>query len=220
MDTNKTIIKLEGISFAYPGESILFDRLGFEFSQGDRIGLVGPNGSGKTTLFHIMIGLIKPMSGNITSFGKIRTTESDFREMRKNIGLLFQDADNQLFCPTVTEDIAFGPLNLGKSHDEVHEIVEHTLEILGLKGFENRVTHNLSGGEKKLVSLGTVLAMRPRALLLDEPTTGLDKDVTKRITQVLNDLDLSFVGISHDKIFLNETTQKIFRLNNSEIRQV
>ena len=220
MDTNKTIIKLEGISFAYPGESILFDRLGFEFSQGDRIGLVGPNGSGKTTLFHIMIGLIKPMLGNVTSFGKIKTTENDFREMRKNIGLLFQDADNQLFCPTVTEDIAFGPLNLGKSHDEVHEIVEHTLEILGLKGFENRVTHNLSGGEKKLVSLATVLAMRPKALLLDEPTTGLDEDVTKRIIQVLNDLDLSFVGISHDKDFLNETTQKIFKLNNSEIKQI
>ena len=220
MDTNKTIIKLEGISFAYPGRSILFDRLGFEFSQGDRIGLVGPNGSGKTTLFHIMIGLIKPMLGNVTSFGKIRNTESDFREMRKNIGLLFQDADNQLFCPTVTEDIAFGPLNLGKSHDEVHEIVEHTLEILGLKGFENRVTHNLSGGEKKLVSLATVLAMRPKALLLDEPTTGLDKNVTKRIIQVLNDLDLSFVGISHDKYFLNETTQKIFKLNNSEIKQI
>ena len=220
MDTNKTIIKLEGISFAYPGESILFDRLGFEFSQGDRIGLVGPNGSGKTTLFHIMIGLIKPMLGNVTYFGKIKTTENDFREMRKNIGLLFQDADNQLFCPTVTEDIAFGPLNLGKSHDEVHEIVEHTLEILGLKGFENRVTHNLSGGEKKLVSLATVLAMRPKALLLDEPTTGLDEDVTKRIIQVLNDLDLSFVGISHDKDFLNETTQKIFKLNNSEIKQI
>ena len=220
MDTNKTVIKLEVISFSYPGGSILFDRLGFEFSQGDRIGLVGPNGSGKTTLFHIMIGLIKPMLGNVTYFGKIKTTENDFREMRKNIGLLFQDADNQLFCPTVTEDIAFGPLNLGKSHDEVHEIVEHTLEILGLKGFENRVTHNLSGGEKKLVSLATVLAMRPKALLLDEPTTGLDKDVTKRIIQVLNDLDLSFVGISHNKDFLNETTQKIFKLNNSEIKQI
>jgi len=220
MNTSKTIIKLEGISFAYPGESILFDRLNFEFNQGDRIGLVGPNGSGKTTLFHIMIGLIKPLSGNITSFEKIRTTENDFREMRKDIGLLFQDADDQLFCPTVTEDIAFGPLNLGKSHDEVREIVEHTLEILGLKGFENRVTHNLSGGEKKLVSLATVLAMRPNALLLDEPTTGCDKNVTKRIIQVLNDLDISFVGISHDKIFFNETTQKIFRLNNGEIKQI
>jgi len=220
MDTSKTIIKLERVTFAYPGGSMLFDRLGFEFRQGDRIGLVGPNGSGKTTLFHIMIGLLKPMLGNVTAFGKIRTTESDFREMRKEIGLLFQDADDQLFCPTVTEDIAFGPLNLGKSHDEVHEIVEHTLEILGLKGFENRVTHNLSGGEKKLVSLATVLAMRPKALLLDEPTTGLDEDVTKRIIQVLNDLDLSFVGISHDKDFLNETTQKIYKLNDSEIRQI
>ena len=220
MYTSKTIIKLERVTFAYPGRSMLFDRLGFELRQGDRIGLVGPNGSGKTTLFHIMIGLLKPIRGSVTAFGKIRTMESDFREMRKELGLLFQDADDQLFCPTVAEDIAFGPLNLGKSHDEVHEIVEHTLEILGLKGFENRVTHNLSGGEKKLVSLATVLAMRPKALLLDEPTTGLDEDVTKRIIQVLNDLDLSFVGISHDKDFLNETTRKIYKLNDSEIRQI
>jgi len=149
MDTNKIIIKLEGMSFAYIGRSMLFDQFGFEFRQkGDRIGLIGPNGSGKTTLFHIMIGLLKPMRGSVTAFGKTRTMEIDFREMRKKIGLLFQDADDQLFSPTVVEDIAFGPLNLGKSHDEVHEIVEHTLEILGLKGFENRVTYNLSGGEK------------------------------------------------------------------------
>ncbi len=218
MDTNKTIIKLEGISFAYP-ERPLFDRLDFEFRQGDRIGLLGPNGSGKTTLFYIMIGLLKPMLGSITALGKIRTTESDFREMREEIGFLFQDADDQLFCPTVAEDIAFGPLNLGKSKDEVHEIVEHTLGILGLKGFENRVTYNLSGGEKKLVSLATVLAMRPKALLLDEPTTGLDEDVTKRIIQVVNDIDISFVGISHDKKFLNETTLKICKLKDNKIRE-
>ena len=220
MDANEILIRLEGISFAYPGESLLFDRFDFEFRQGDRIGLVGPNGSGKTTLFHIMIGLLKPMLGNVKAFGRTRSMESDFQEVRKKIGLLFQDADDQLFCPTVAEDIAFGPLNLGKSKDEVHEIVEHTLEILGLKGFENRVTYNLSGGEKKLVSLATVLAMRPKALLLDEPTTGLDEDVTKRIIQVLNRLNLSYIIASHAKDFLNETTQRICELNDSEIRQI
>ncbi len=216
MDTKKTIIKLEGICFAYP-ERLLFDQLDFEFKQGDRIGISGPNGSGKTTLFHLMIGLLRPMRGNVTALGKIRATQSDFREMREKIGFLFQDADDQLFCPTVAEDIAFGPLNLGKSLDEVHEIVEHTLEILGLKGFENRVTYNLSGGEKKLVSLATVLAMRPKALLLDEPTSGLDEDVTKRIIQVLNDIDIPFVGISHDKKFLNETTMRICKLKDGKM---
>jgi len=216
MDTNEILIRLEGISFAYPGESLLFDQLDFEFRQGDKIGLWGPNGSGKSTLFHIMLGLLKPVRGSVTALGKTRARESDFREMRKEIGLLFQDADDQLFCPTVAEDIAFGPLNLGKSRDEVNEIVEHTLEILGLKGFENRVTYNLSGGEKKLVSLATVLAMKPKALLLDEPTTGLDEDVTKRIIQVLNDLNVSFIGISHDKDFLNKTTRKIRKLNDTD----
>ena len=220
MDISKTIIKLERISFAYPGEPLIFDQFDFEFKEGNRIGLVGPNGSGKTTLFHIMMGLLKPMRGSVTAFGKIRIKESDFREVREKIGLLFQDADDQLFSPTIAEDIAFGPLNLGRSHDEVHGIVEHTLGILGLKGFEKRVTYNLSGGEKKLVSLATVLAMRPKILLMDEPATGLDEDVTKRIIQVLNDQDLSYVIASHDKDFLNETTRRICELNGGKITEV
>jgi cobalt/nickel transport system ATP-binding protein len=219
MDINEPIIKLEGIRFGYPERPLLFDQFDLEFKQKDRIGLVGPNGSGKTTLFHIMVGLLKPMGGSLTVFGLIRTTESDFREVREKIGLLFQDSDDQLFCPTVGEDIAFGPLNLGKPRSDVNEIVEETLEILELKGFENRVTYNLSSGEKRLVSLATVLAMRPKALLLDEPTNGLDENVTKKVIQVLNNLEISLMIISHDRDFLNETTGKRYYLRNGKIQQ-
>ncbi len=220
MNTDKTIIKLEGISFGYPGRAPVFDRLDFEFGQGERIGLMGSNGSGKTTLFHMMMGLLKPFSGSVTILGRMRKTEKDFREVREKIGLLFQDADDQLFCPTVAEDIAFGPLNLGKSHNEVSKIVEDTLEILGLKGFEERVTYNLSSGEKKLVSLATVLAMKPKILLLDEPTTGLDENAAKRIIRVLIDMDISYIIASHEKGFLGKTTQSICTLDAGKIRRM
>jgi cobalt/nickel transport system ATP-binding protein len=220
MDTDKPVIKLEGIRFAYPDRPLLLDELDFEFKQDDRIGLIGSNGSGKTTLFHIMTGLLTPIGGSITAFGSVRTKERDFREVREKVGLLFQDADDQLFCPTVGEDVAFGPLNLGRSREEVHIIVTQTLETLGLNGFQDSVTYTLSGGEKKLASLATVLAMRPKALLLDEPTNGLDENVTKRVMHVLNNLDIPFVIASHDRDFLKHTTAKIYMLKKGKIRSL
>ena len=123
--------------------------------------------------------------------GRERTKEADFKDVRAALGFVFQDADDQLFCPTVAEDIAFGPLNLGATQDQARKLVRETLETLGLSGFEDRVTYKLSGGEKKLVSLGTVLAMKPRMLLLDEPTTGLDEETVERIIKVLLDSDFA-----------------------------
>ena len=113
-------------------------------------------------------------AGRIEAFGQQRGAEADFHEVRRRVGLLFQDADDQLFCPTVAEDVAFGPLNLGKPRDEVRRIVAATLESLGLAGYEHRITYHLSGGEKRLVALATVLAMQPDVLLLDEPNGELD----------------------------------------------
>ena len=114
-------------------------------------------------------------------FGKPRAAERDFHEVRRRVGLLFQDADDQLFCPTVVEDVAFGPLNLGLPRDRVRQVVAETLEAVGLAGYEHRITYKLSGGEKRLVALATVLAMQPEVLLLDEPTSGLDEQATERL---------------------------------------
>jgi cobalt/nickel transport system ATP-binding protein len=141
--------------------------------------------------------------------GRPAKEEKDFRGVRKRIGLLFQDADDQLFSPTVLEDVAFGPLNLGKSQDEAQEIATKTLASLGLIGFEGRVTHKLSGGEKRLVSLATVLAMEPDVLLLDEPTTGLDEATEDRLVDILKDLDVSYILVSHNMDFLKEVTTGI-----------
>jgi len=217
METNSLIVNLKGISFAYSRDKLVLDNVSFQLSRPDRIGLVGPNGSGKTTLFHIIMGLLRPSSGRIELFGRPANEEKDFRGARKRIGLLFQDADDQLFCPTVLEDVAFGPLNLGKSPEEARDIALKTLATLDLSGFENRITYKLSGGEKRLVSLATVLAMDPEVLLLDEPTNGLDEETEEKITDILKGLSLSCIFISHNLDFLFKTTDGIYAIANGKI---
>ena len=216
MDRNN-LINLTDISFSYPGGPEVLDKLNLQLSRNEKTGLIGPNGSGKTTLFHIIMGLLKPRSGNIEIFGKPAKEEKDFIDVRMRIGLLFQDADDQLFSPTVLEDVAFGPLNIGKSKDEAIDIARKTLEFLDLAGFEDRLTYKLSGGEKRLVSLATVLAMKPEVLLLDEPTTGLDEKTKTKIKKTLSELDLSYILISHEFDLLSEITDSIYTMNKGKI---
>ena len=218
---NEAVIKITDLSFAYLSRDYIFKKFNFNFSKGERIGLVGPNGSGKTTLFHLIMGLLHPSEGKIEIFGKERKVENDFIEVRERIGLVFQDPDDQLFSPTVAEDIAFGPLNLRKNHQETKKILKETLETLGLAGFEDRITYNLSYGEKRLVSLATVWAMQPEILLLDEPTIWLDEETIEKIVQILNNHPhLSYIIISHDKKFLRETTNKTFKMINGKIEKI
>ena len=217
MPKNDLLINLEGISFKYPGGPLVLRDLDFKLRRGNRIGLMAPNGSGKTTLFHIIMGLLKPVSGKLEIFGNRCREEKDFFDVRRRIGLLFQDADDQLFSPTVIEDVAFGPLNLGKSKDEAIEIARRALNFLGLSGFDDRITFKLSGGEKRLVSLATVLAMEPEILLLDEPINGLDMKTRTKLTDVLAGLDLSYILISHDFDFLAETADAIYTMADGRI---
>jgi len=212
----RLMIDLKNIRFRYNSRYIV-DDVDLEVRPGDRIGLTGSNGSGKTTLCHIIMGLLTPESGDVTIFGKPRKSDSDFTEVRSRIGFLFQDSDDQLFCPTVLEDVAFGPLNQGRSPQEARAIVKQTLERLKLNGFEERLTYQLSGGEKRLISLATILAMQPEALILDEPTTGVDEETTERITQILNSSDLTYIVISHDREFLEKTTNKTLRMKHGKI---
>jgi cobalt/nickel transport system ATP-binding protein len=217
MASNDHIIRLDKLSFAYPGREPVLQKLDFVMSQGERIGLVAPNGSGKTTLFHLIMGLLAPNSGRIEIFGKPVAAEKDFVEVRQRIGMLFQDADDQLFSPTVLEDVAFGPLNMGKTEAEAIEISRQTLDQLGLKGFEERITYKLSGGEKRMVALATVLAMSPEVLLLDEPTSGLDEATKERLKGVLQRLDLSYILISHEFDFMADTVTVFYTLQDGKI---
>lgn len=214
------MINLKNLTFGYSNGKKIFNNLNFSIKEGDRIGLIGPNGAGKTTLLHLIMGLLKPDSGEIEIFGKIRKEEQDFIEVRQRIGLLFQDSDDQLFCPTVEEDIAFGPLNLGKSHEETRLIVKETCRKLGLNGYEKKVTHKLSGGEKRLVALATVVAMHPECYLLDEPATGLDEDTTIRLLNYLKENTHTFLIITHDYNFLKNVTEKIYMLREGSIKEL
>ncbi len=215
---NDALIALRAIDFGYPNGPQVLKNLDFDLYAGERVGLLAPNGSGKTTLFHVIMGLLKPIRGRIMLFGQPAEKEADFAAARRRIGLLFQDADDQLFSPTVLEDVAFGPLNLGKSRDEAIAVARQTLARLGLSGFENRVTFRLSGGEKRLVSLATVLAMEPEVLLLDEPTTGLDDRTRETLAGLINDLDLAYILISHNTRFLEETTDLAYSMEDGHIK--
>jgi len=217
MDKHRLLINLENIHFSFPGSRPILRDVSFQLSEGEKIGLIGPNGSGKTSLFHVIMGLLKPVSGKIEIFGKKMEKEKQFKTVRQKIGLLFQDPDDQLFSPTVLEDVAFGPLNQGKSAAEAKQIARQTLGSLGLTGMEDRVTYKMSGGEKRLVSLATVLAMRPEVLLLDEPTTGLDPETTERMIGILTKLDLAYVSISHNMDFITQTTDKIYGMIEGKI---
>lgn len=217
MDKNHLLINLEDIYFSYTEGRPVLRGASFQLREKESIGLIGPNGSGKSTLFQVIMGLLKPASGKIEIFGKRMEKERHFKDVRQRIGLLFQDSDDQLFSPTVLEDVAFGPLNQGKSISEAKEIARETLSLLGLSGFEDRVTYRLSGGEKRLVALATVLAMKPRVLLLDEPTAGLDPGFTETMINVLRQSDLSYVFISHNMDFIMQTTERVYGMINGRI---
>ena len=218
MTTAAPIIELKGVTFGYPGGPPVLRDLDFTLRRGERIGIMAPNGSGKTTLFHLIMGLVKPLAGQVTIFGKTLREERDFIEVRRRIGLLFQDPDDQLFSPTVLEDVAFGPLNLGKTRTEAAAVARRTLASLGLNGFEDRITFKLSGGEKRLVSLATVLAMEPEALLLDEPENGLDTRTRVRLMEILGGLDIAYILISHELEFLTAATHIIYTLDAGRIQ--
>ena len=214
MTASPPLLELRDISYSYPGNSSQILR-SINLTIGrERIGLIGPNGSGKTTLFQIIMGLLPADSGEILLEGKVIAEEDDFRKLRKKLGFLFQNSDDQLFSPTVLEDVAFGPLNLGKTPKEARDISICTLDQLGLTGFEDRITHKLSGGEKKLVALATILSMEPDLLLLDEPSNNLDPATRERLIAILRGLDQAHIIISHDLDFLASTCNLLYTIKD------
>jgi len=212
-----SLLELRNVCFSYGPDRPVLGNCNLLVPKGIRLGLAGANGSGKTTLLHLMVGLLRPASGEIVAFGRPRRREADFHEVRRRAGLLFQDTDDQLFCPTVAEDVAFGPLNLGKPRAEARRIVAETLDRVGLPGFEQRITYRLSGGERRLVALASVLAMQPDVLLLDEPTAGLDDTATARLVDVLLDLHQAMLVVSHDRKFREQVTQQTLQLRAGRV---
>lgn len=206
------LLELSDIHFAYPGRQPVLTGADLILEAGERLCITGHNGAGKSTLLHLIVGLLRPTGGRVVAFGQQRREEADFVDVRRRAGLVFQDPDDQLFCPTVAEDIAFGPLNLGKSQDEALAIVDRVLSSLDLTAFRDRITHKLSGGEKRLVTLATVLAMDPDVLLLDEPTNALDEENAERLTEILLALPQAMIIISHDPHFRRKIATRTLRM--------
>ncbi len=206
------LLELQGVHFAYPQRPPVLRGASFALEHGERLAITGPNGAGKSTLLMVLVGVLRPYAGRVLAFGAERRMEADFHEVRRRAGFVFQDPDDQLFCPTVAEDVAFGPLNLGQSRAQALATVDLVLAQLGLSAFRDRVTHKLSGGEKRLVSLAGVLAMAPDVLLLDEPTNALDEETRGRLVQILLGLPQAMIIVSHDPHFRRRVATRALRL--------
>jgi cobalt/nickel transport system ATP-binding protein len=213
---NRPLLELRKVEFSHADRKVLRG-LDFALHSGERVALTGPNGAGKTTMLHLMVGLQRPNAGQVLALGQERRVEADFVPVRRRVGLLFQDSDDQLFCPTVLEDVAFGPLNIGRSPEQARADAEQTLSALGLDGFQDFVGHRLSAGEKRLVALASVLAMRPEALLLDEPTNGLDVTTEQRLVEYLQESTHAMVLVSHDQRVTSRLTTRTCRLEGGRL---
>ena len=215
-------LKLDNLNFTYPlSDKKATDNLSLEIKKGEKVAIIGRNGMGKSTLFFLANGVLKPDSGKIfLGNNEIKHSKDDLKLLRKSVGLVFQDPDNQFVAPTVEEEISFGPLNLGYSQDETREIVDDILRLLKIENLRSRSTHSLSGGEKKIVSIGSVMALYPDFLIFDEPTAGLDNYNSKnllKILDMLHDLGLGLIISTHEIDFAWEWSEKVIIIKDGKV---
>jgi cobalt/nickel transport system ATP-binding protein len=202
--------------FAYPdGTQALFG-VGLRIERGERVALLGPNGAGKTTLVMHLNGIHEPQSGSV-SVGGLTVAKEHLREIRRRVGIVFQDPDDQLFMPTVRDDVAFGPANLGIRGDELDARVAAALAAVGMEGVEDRAPHHLSFGQRRRVAVATVLAMEPEILVLDEPSSNLDPAGRRELAGILLDLDITMLMVTHDLPYALELCPRAVVMNGGLI---
>ena len=206
-----SIVSLNDVKFNYPAGVAALKGITFEVAQGERIALLGPNGSGKSTLILLIAGLLMPNSGDLKVFGE-KTNSKDFQKLRSRIGIVFQDPDDQLFTPSVIEDIEYGPKNLNLPDTDIKTQSAQMLEKMGITHLKDRPPHRLSFGEKKKVSLATALILKPELLILDEPTANLDLVSRRNLIDTLNELNQAGTTIivsTHDAEAIPELADRI-----------
>ncbi|MCK5659930.1 MAG: ATP-binding cassette domain-containing protein [Methanosarcinales archaeon] len=211
------IIQTKDLVHTYNRGVTALNNVNFSVEKGERVVILGTNGAGKSTLFRHLNGILKPTSGEILIKGE-RINKKNILDVRRTVGLVFQDPDDQIFAPTVAQDIAFGPMNLGLSADEVEERVSESLKLVGLDGFGERTPHRLSGGEKKRVAIAGILAMKPEVLVLDEPTAGLDPktstDILHLISRMNHKLGMTIIMSTHDVDVVPAFAQRVCVMHN------
>lgn len=188
---------ISGVEFAYPDGNEALRGVDLQVGAGERVAVLGPNGGGKTTLALHCNGILAPQAGSVTVAG-LPVVPEHYREVRRMVGLVFQDPNDQLFMPTVREDVAFGPANLGLTGEALAERVEEALRVVDGVSFADRPPHHLSGGEKRRASLATVLAMEPDVIVFDEPSSGLDPAGRRELIESLARLEMTQLIITHD----------------------
>ncbi|MFA4824709.1 MAG: ATP-binding cassette domain-containing protein [Methanoregula sp.] len=213
------LIETRDLCYSYPHSVRALEGINFIAPRNARIAVIGSNGAGKSTLFKHFNGIFKPTSGSILIRGE-PITKANIREVRKFVGIVFQNADDQIFSPTVEQDVAFGPTNLGLDEETIHHRVHEALKIVGIEDLAERVPHHLSGGEKKRVAIAGVIAMEPEVLVLDEPTAGLDPQGVHDLIGFINSLSkqygMTVVFSTHDVSLVAEVADYIYVMNKGK----
>jgi cobalt/nickel transport system ATP-binding protein len=208
-------IEVHNLSFAYPGGPPVLRDVSFIIAPGEKVALIGPNGAGKSTLILHLNGILRG-AGSV-QVAHLEIGDSNLGQVRAAVGLVFQDPDDQLFSPTVGEDVAFGPLHMGYPAGEVRERVAQALSAVGLSGFEKRLSHHLSGGEKKRVAIATVLSMDPEILVLDEPSPGLAPRSRRKLIRLLLELPQTMLISTHDLALVAEVCPRTLVLDGGRL---
>ncbi len=209
-------IDVEHLHFTYPDGFEALHGIQLRIARGEKVALVGPNGAGKSTLMLHLNGINLPTHGSVRIGGTLVDRRS-VRRIRAEVGLVFQDPDDQLFSPTVFEDVAFGPLHMGVPEAEIHERVERALAAVGMSGFERRLPHRLSLGQRKRVALATVLSMDPSVLVFDEPSAGLDPRGRRELIALLRSLHQTMLVSTHDMRLVAEVFPRIVVMDDGRV---
>ncbi|MCQ8894587.1 MAG: ATP-binding cassette domain-containing protein [Methanolinea sp.] len=214
------LIETRDLCYVYPGNVRGLDRVNFIAPRNTRIAVIGANGAGKSTLFKHFNGIFQPTSGSVLIRGEPITRDT-LREVRKFVGVVFQNPDDQIFSPTVEQDVAFGPLNLGLDEETVRHRVEEALRVVGIAHLRDRVPHHLSGGEKKRVAIAGIIAMEPQVLVLDEPTAGLDPHGVRDLVDFINSLarryGMTVIFSTHDVSLVPEMADIVYVMHQGRV---
>jgi cobalt/nickel transport system ATP-binding protein len=209
-------VEVKGLAYSYPDGSPALRRVDLAIEPGERVALLGPNGAGKTTLVLHLNGILLPSAGEIR-IGGMPVAKENLKEIRRRVGIVFQDPDDQLFMPTVRDDVAFGPANLGLRGEDLDEAVRTALGAVGMSGAAGRPPHHLSFGQRRRVALATVLAMDPQILVLDEPTSNLDPAARRDLADILVTLPVTAIIVTHDLPYALELCPRSVILNDGVV---
>jgi cobalt/nickel transport system ATP-binding protein len=211
-------LEISNLTYEYPDGYKALNEISFDLEEGDSLGILGPNGAGKTTLILHLNGILGELDGSI-KLNNLEFVEDNLAEIRKTVGVVFQDPDDQLFMPTVLEDVMFGPKNFGFSEEASKENAEEALKMVGMNDYQEKAPHHLSFGQKRKVAIASVLASKPQLLVLDEPSSNLDPSSRRELIDILLSLEISIVLVTHDLPMALEICPKSIVVNSGLITE-